>query len=262
MDFSKSLILLFFLVFSSLAYSKDCDEIKQLFLSETQTQSDIDEFKSSVNNDNQCLKNLMGILYYQGKFFPKDQDRAEQIFLDLSNKGYPESQYNYAWLQTKKNIENPEAILGLILGINTRYIIDKKNGHLASKSRDLGREYIDKLEQDSNYCSITTCDSKEKIYKPDEVARFKSNFEDVIQNITISGFENIQAQTAKRKENENEIVVILGLGLAAYKLRAAGGFRGAGGNSGVPYDITTNPNYNWHAPQFCCNPYLFSSPVY
>jgi organic radical activating enzyme len=59
-----------------------------------------------------------------------DQKKAEEIFYSLSNKDYPEAQFNFAWAMSKKDDQNPKDVINLALGIHHKYISDKKNNHI------------------------------------------------------------------------------------------------------------------------------------
>jgi hypothetical protein len=196
----KIILILFLLFFGNFAVAKDCNELKTVFFNTTQTQNDLDDFKKGVDANDLCYKNLMGVLLYEGLYFPKDIPRAESIFFDLSNKGNPEAQFNFAWVQSKKPDQNPNDVLYLLLGIHSKYIADVDNAHLSTKARNYGRMFLNDLGT----------------AKFGDTTKLKDDFENSIRK-TIIDF-SISAQTRKDKINQNtdNLVAVFSIGLAVY----------------------------------------------
>lgn len=196
----KTILILLFLFFSSFAFAKDCNELKTVFLNKSQTQKDIDEFKKGVDEGDLCFKNLMGVMLYEGIFFTQDIPRAESIFFDLSNKGNPEAQFNFAWVQSKKQEQNPRDITYLLLGIHSKYISDINNAHLSTKARDLGRIYLRDLPSG----------------KYGDTSKLRDDFESSIKKTIIDFSISVQTRKDRINQNTDNLVSILSIGLAVY----------------------------------------------
>lgn len=214
LSFSSFSFLLLFFTFSALA--KDCNELKTVFFNTTQTQNDLDDFKKGVDTNDLCYKNLMGVLLYEGLYFPKDIPRAESIFFDLSNKGNPEAQFNFAWAMSKKDDQNPTDVINLVLGIHYKYISDKKNNHLSSKARDLGRFYLAELPNKIYHCSLDDCKYPISKITASAVIELKGTFEDAIKISTLRHVDAIEKRSAEIKENTDNLVAVFSIGLAVY----------------------------------------------
>jgi len=240
-------------LFISNSYSRECEEIKKAFLSDLKpTDQDISEFKAGVETGNQCLRNLMGILLYEGKFFPKDEEEARKIFYTLSNNNYPESQFNLAWILSKDDNQDPQMVTNILLGIHAKYISDSKNYHLSVKAKDLGRQYITDLPGRVHDCKVNKCKSFLKNITSESIINLSSNYEEGVSNITIDTGKRLQQAEAKSKANEDAIFAILMIGAATYSIASSAYVRPAATSSvppgfGQPW---MQPGYNWHFPQF------------
>ena len=215
LSFSNFSFILLFIACAALG--KDCEDVKKILLSDAQISAeDKTIFNKGVEAQDSCYLNLMGILLYEGKHFDKDQKKAEEIFYSLSNKDYPEAQFNFAWAMSKKDDQNPKDVINLALGIHQKYISDKKNNHLSSKARDLGRLYIDALPQKIYNCTLDKCKYPISKITPSAISELKTTFEDAIKISTLEHADAIQKRSAEIKENSDTIVAILSLGVMAY----------------------------------------------
>lgn len=204
LDFSK----LFFLIilFSPLgAYSKDCPGLKDSILTNPSSiqDEDLKELNKGVDADNLCFKNILGIMAYKGIHFPQNKDRAQQIFYDLSNKDYPEAQFNFALLLSERDNQNPVEVASLLLGIFNKYLRDTKNIHLALKARDLGYSYVDNLQASPKL-------------KLDDIKDIKEKFENGIKTPSIKFAQDLEAQANASKEQLDNVMMILSIGMLAY----------------------------------------------
>lgn len=251
----KKLAILFLALFffSLKVYSRECEELKKVFLSENKpNEQDIFEFKSGVENGNQCLRNLMGILLYEGKAFPKDELEAKKIFYALSNNNYPESQFNLAWVLSKDDDQDPQLIINMFLGIHAKYIGDSKNYHLSSKAKDLGRQYINNLSGRVHDCKIDKCKSFLRNVTSELIINLSKNYEDGISNATIDAGSRIKQALQEQKATEDMIFTILLIGAATYSISNSAALNNAPSSPAQTWQPWMHPNYNWHFPQFCC----------
>lgn len=246
-------LFVFIFLFSTQSFARECEDIKKSFLSDLKpTDQDISEFKAGVETGNQCLRNLMGILLYEGKFFPKDEEEARKIFYTLSNNNYPESQFNLAWVLSKDDNQDPQMVTNILLGIHAKYIDDKKNYHLSSKAKDLGRDYFKGLPIRIYNCKFSKCKSDLKDLSTDALANLNKNFEEGISNVTIYAGQKITAALQDQKATEDAIFTILLIGAATYSI-ASSAYVTPAAPSSVPPGFGQpwmQPNYNWHFPQF------------
>jgi len=248
LSFNKLLLCFLCLLAPSLVFSKECSEIRKIFLSEVRpNELEIKEFEKGVAEDNLCFKNLMGVLFYEGKFFDKNQKRAEQIFYDLSNKNYPEAQFNFAWTMTKRDDQNPENVVTLLLGIFSKYVDDPINSHLASKTRDLGRLYIEELRQKNINCSKDSkCPPFYKSLSYSKIEEMKNAFELNIKDATFKAagtfLENKRLEEDRVRERDDIIIGILSLGMLAYSLSSSP--RTVSPRANIPSG-GTNPWFNY-----------------
>jgi hypothetical protein len=196
----KIFLTLFFMFFCNFSFSKDCNELKSVFLDKSQTQNDMDEFKKGVDAGDLCHKNLMGVLLYEGIFFPQDISRAESIFFDLSNKGNPEAQFNFAWIQSKKADQNPNDVVYLLLGIHSKYISDVDNAHLSTKARNYGRIYLRDLPSG----------------KYGDTNKLRDDFESSVKKTILDFSSAIQTRKDRINQNTDNLVAVFSIGLAVY----------------------------------------------
>ena len=212
---NKLILILILILFSTEVFAKDCIDLKNSFLN-LNNYTDIGLLEEGVAKDDLCLKNLMGVMIYRGIYFQKDEDRAEKIFYDLSNKKFPESQFNFALVLTKKKNQKPEDIIFLLLGIYSSYIEDRSNSHIASLARDLGRQFIQNL--------TIPLDKKSEI---------ETKFEDAIKTSQFNVAQNRFSLVRVSREKFDTFMTFVSLGALAYGV-------GSSLNSPAPY------NPQWH----------------
>ena len=242
LSFSSFSVVLLFIACTALG--RDCEDVKKTLLSDSQVSAeDKATFNTGVEAQDSCYLNLMGILLYEGKHFDKDQKKAEEIFYQLSNKDYPEAQFNFAWAMSKKDDQNPGDIINLALGIHHKYISDKKNNHLSSKARDLGRFYIDTLPQKIYNCSLDKCKYPISKTSLSAVSELKDTFEDAIKISTLKHADAIEKRSAEIKQNSDTIVAILSLGVMAYSIGSQS--YSAPGTGAAPPPSGPNPWFNY-----------------
>lgn len=242
LSFSSFLIVLLFASFN--VFSKECEDVKKTLLSDAQASlEDKTNFNKGVEAQDACYLNLMGILLYEGKHFGKDQKKAEEIFYTLSNKDYPDAQFNFAWAMSKKEDQNPKDIINLALGIHHKFISDKKNNYLSSRARDLGRIYIETLPQKISNCSLDNCKFPISKITVSEVNELKASFEDAIKASTINHVDAIEKRSAEIKKNSDTIVAILSIGVMAYGAASASSYSGGNPTTNIPSG--PNPWYNY-----------------
>lgn len=216
-SFNKAYFLLLFFAFN--AFGKGCEEIKKNLLSDAQISAeDKVIFNKGIESQDNCYLNLMGILLYEGKFFDQDKKKAEEIFYQLSSKDYPEAQFNFAWAMTKKEDQNPNDVIKLLLGIHHKYINNREKIHLSSKARDLGRSYLRELPHKIYNCSLDKCTYPISKFTLAFLDEMKVNFEESIKATTVNYIGALENRTAEIKGNTDTIFAILSLGAMAYSM--------------------------------------------
>ncbi len=252
LNYSRFFLTLFiFLVFSSFVNADECEVYRRKFLVENKfSDSDMKIFKVEVDQDkSHCLKNLLGVMFYKGIYFEQDAVRAERIFYDLSDKGYPESTLNFASLLTKKLDQNPEDVLVLLLGLYKSNATDKLNSHLATKARDLARSYIEKLPDmlsrchgnESKYCSSQMINLKNA-----DVISLTTAFELSLRNLQAEVALNSINETRSAREKVDNIMSILALGLVAYNIANLAQIKGSSVTSAPSTSGNQNPWFNYN----------------
>lgn len=217
LSFNRFSFLLIFFAFS--AFGKDCEEIKKNLLTDTQLSAeDKVTINKGIESKDSCYLNLMGTFLYEGKFFDKDQTKAEEIFYALSKKDYPEAQFNFAWAMTKKDDQNPNDVMNLLLGIHHKYINNREKIHLSSKARDLGRRYLAELPNKIYHCSLDKCKFPISKFTEASVEEMRVNFEESIKVSTINYIDALEKHAYEIKNNTDTLVAILSLGAMAYSM--------------------------------------------
>lgn len=181
------------------AESYECEQLntklKNIPLSDKQISEVLLDLSSAVEGGDVCAKNILGRLLYQGSLIAHDPQRATAIFSDLSNKGFPPSQFNLAFVLTQNPAQDPEPVVRLLQGIYIKHIDDRKYAYLALKAKELGRNYIGSLTGERN----------EKLL---------DEFESSIREATIKTAIRIRQRTTDRENRENTIVGLIMLGVA------------------------------------------------
>jgi len=198
----RNTLLFLFLAFSLSAFANeaDCQSMKEYFVVKRDDKNELNrrflELDKRVKDNEQCAKNLLGRLYFEGVNVDKDFDRAHAIFFDLANNAYPPAQFNLAFVLSKKTEVEPEIVLNLLQGLIVRYSGLYDYGYLARKARDFGREYLGELDEDKQV----------KLTPP---------FEDLIRESTINAAIQIRNNTRARNEKEDDIMAMLTIGVYA-----------------------------------------------
>lgn len=221
LNFNKFACVFFGLLFSINSFARDCESLKTTILeSSSYQETDIKELKAGVDADNLCMKNLMGIMIYNGFYFPKDYDRAEDIFSDLANKNYPEAQFNFALVMTKKLDQDPNVITSLLVGIYYKYADDKRNSHLASRAKTLGHKYTESLSDIASVCldKNTKCSEKMTSLSTSDIQRIQYDFNNLIRDAQFDVASKRLKLTNDTKEQANTLFTILSLGLMVHSL--------------------------------------------
>jgi len=246
-NFSKFLFLFLFISFSS--FAKDCSELKKSILSDNSYQdSDIKELQKGVEANNECMKNLMGIMLYNGFYFPQDKIRGEKIFYDLSNSNYPEAQFNFALAMTKRTDQDPNNVITLISGIYYKYAEDRNVSHLSSLSRDLGRKYIESLKSLVNLCNenkkiFGECNSNLRSLSESNINQISSTYENTIRDAQTIVANKRLALSAETKDQADTFVAILSIGMMVHSLSSMP--NGVGGASAPNIPSGPNPWFNY-----------------
>lgn len=213
------------IVFSAESQSSECNYFRQKFLNENLfNDSDIAKFRSEIEKeDNLCFKNLMGIMIYKGLYFEEDKPRAEKIFYDLSNREYPESTLNFAMLMSQRFDQNPENVIVLLLGIYKKYARDKENSHLASKARNIARNYIEKLPDLSKKCTENQnpdCSNELLKLTTIDIENLSKSFETALIDLQAEVAVKSISETKQAREKVDNVMSILSIGLMAYNMAA------------------------------------------
>lgn len=223
LSFNNLVFILVVTLFALTAQASECLYFKQKFLTDNQfNEIDISKFKEKIEQeDNLCLKNLMGIMIYKGLYFDKDQLRAEMIFYDLSNREYPESTLNFAMLMSQRLDQNPGNVIALLLGVYKKYARDKENSHLATKARNIARNYIEKLPEILKKCTEEkdlNCNKELLVLKTTDIQNIVSSFENALVDLQAEVAVKSINETKQARQNADNVMAILSLGLAAYNI--------------------------------------------
>jgi hypothetical protein len=245
----SNLFFIAFLFFSHISLSEECTSVKDKILSQADfSQANLASLKIGVDSDNQCFKNLMGIMLYNGLYFDKDEDRAEKIFYDLSNKDYPEAQFNFGLALTKKHDQDPENVIVLLLGIYKKYGgSDKAESHLASKARNLARFYVDNLNS-----LVADCKNKTAKCSKDFSAINDNTIQNISNKLEVS-LSNSQFEIATDAVNKSkaffqkydDVMTIVAIGTLVYGVTAASSYSGGGGAGAPSTPSGSNPWFNY-----------------
>jgi hypothetical protein len=246
-NFNK-IIYIFLLPLSLNLFAKDCSELKQTILSKSYLDSDIKELQIGVEANNECMKNLFGIMLYNGIHFPEDQNRAEKIFYDLSEKNYPEAQFNFALTMTKRTDQDPFNVINLISGIFFKYAEDRKVSHLSSLARDLGRRYTESFRDLSNKCNenkyaFNKCDPKLRALTQEDINTLTLKYEETIRDAQVIISNNRIQFAAKSRDQADTLMAILAIGALVYGVSSASNYSGGASAPNIPSG--PNPWFNY-----------------
>lgn len=217
----SNLILLLLLLLPNQLLARECDSLKLVFL-KNNTYQDIDiiDLKNGIDSGDMCIKNLMGVMLYNGIYFDKNSERAEEIFADLSDKNYPESQFNFALSMTRKLDQDPSVVTGLILGIYYKYADDRKNSNLSSLAKKLGSKYTENLPELINGCALNknTCGKKLSSLNLEDAQLIARTFEESIRDAQFKVATDRLKLSHDTKNQADNIFGLLSIGLAVSQL--------------------------------------------
>jgi len=222
----KIFILFCFCIFSMNVFANeaDCQSMKEYFVVKRENKDELNrrfmELDRRVKDNEQCAKNLLGRVYFEGVNVEKDIDRAHAIFFDLANTAYPPAQFNLAFVLSKKPEAEPEIILNLLQGLIVRYTGLYDYGYIALKARDFGREYLGELSND-----------KQVTLSPP--------FESLVRETTTNAAIQIRNKTIATNERNDNIAAMLSLGMT-----------GAAFGSKLGTSLSNSRNVSVPTPQF------------
>ena len=195
----KLSLLLTALTSAGLCFADACDDMKaevnNLTKSSTNLNASISKIESKALNGDNCAKNIIGRLFYEGKIVGKDRARAKAIFADLTNLGYAPSSFNLAFAISEEDNPNLELISNLLVGIYSKFITDKENSAIASKARDFGYDFFASMNSETG-------------------RNAKLQFEESIKFANLDGGATLRRQSAEMKQKEEAVVSILMMGMA------------------------------------------------
>tara|TARA_R110002020_G_scaffold313178_2_gene528497 strand:+ start:216 stop:1001 length:786 start_codon:yes stop_codon:yes gene_type:complete len=232
------------LLFVNLSLAKECKEIKEKIISKTPLVQDEKKIintyikniqNSSVNAQSLCFENLVGTLLYKGLYLEQDKMKAEQLFYKLSNSGYADAQFNFAFTMSKRDDQNPEDVIALMLGVYWTNISNQETSHLSEKTRIILINYLKNLYTKFPNLEQTEINKiREKTHKAlsDNYKKIaKTNNPGLVKDIKDNTWDNI--------------MFVVGVGVIAYNLSMPNSnFSGTNTNtfSSAPQ---TNPWFKW-----------------
>ena len=200
-------------VLSTNLFAGECEDLKYQILEQKNTSHEnLEKLNKGIQTENLCFKNLMGVMFYEGIYFPKDIKRSEEIFYDLSNKNYPESQFNFAFLLTQRTNISPDKVIPLLFGIYATYLFDHQNSHLASKSRILLDQYVVTLRNEKTKRSLSD----------QEIDVIDIKIHESLTKYNIDYAAQKQKIVIENKVKTDAIMAFIGIGLIAYNLSSIG----------------------------------------
>ena len=212
LNFSRNVFFIL-VVLSANLFADECEGLKHQILEQKNTSHEnLEKLNKGIQTENLCFKNLMGVMFYEGIYFPKDINRSEKIFYDLSGKNYPESQFNLAFLLTQRTNIPPDKVIPLLFGIYATYLFDHENSHLASKSRILLDQYVGTLRNEKTSRSLSDR----------EIDAIDIKIHDSLTKYNIDYAAKKQKIVFENKERTDAIMAFIGIGLIAYNLSSIG----------------------------------------
>ena len=212
------------------------------------------ELKKQAEDKDLCNLNVIGKMLYQGNYFDKNVEAAENLFYFLSNKDYPEAQFNFSLLASKNLSHNPQDIINLLLGIYAKYISDSEYSHLSTKAKLLLEGYVGNLKNTITDCAQVkmkgnTCHpafsklthaGAQELYLSANNALIKTN---------MNFYKTMAIGTQRQKEKWDTIMTIVSIGALAYSLSAPS--YSSPGTSYAPSDpcggfLTAGCGFEWN----------------
>lgn len=216
MKFSAATLLVFLnFVFSALSYGgeSDCDQLRKIVNSREVLSSEAKKelfinLNHLIQKDEYCAKNLLGRVYFEGLIVPQSKEKAQGIFYDLSEKNYPPAFYNLAYFFITENKGDPAVNMDLLHGLIIKYSGDADWGYISASSRELGWDYLSKLEQ-SNISREALIELKEQ---------HKGITEKNINELA----EAVKNRTKEVKSQSDAIMAVVAVGAAAVAITRTG----------------------------------------
>lgn len=244
---------------SSYGGESNCDQLKKTINSKEHLNLELkskffDNLNSLIQQNENCAKNLLGRIYFEGVLIPQDKEKAQGIFYDLAEKEYPPGFYNLAYFFITENKGDPAVNMDLLHGLMIKYSGDADWGYLSANSRELGWDYLRKLEKTS--------------LNKDLLLELKEQHKNITEKNINELAEAVKNRTKEIKGQSDAIMAVLAIGTAAIAISRSGllASQGAGyGSSRLPTTMYlpsgSNPRFYQFMPT--ANPgILYGVPIY
>jgi len=255
--FNRLLILIIF--FASPVFSFECEVLKdKVLVKKNLTSDEIEHIKIKIKADDLCFQNLVGIMTYVGNYYPKDKLKAAQIFHQLSQKNYPDAEFNFAMAATKRLDQIPEDVLVYIVGIYHKYAGSGNRGvwgrtetDISILAKNLGKKYIKSLNSLSEQCNKNdSCSLEMKNLDAKKINSIEKDFYVAINNASQDiGIKRLNF-SQESKSKADTLVLVLSLGAAAYALSSSYNYNYTSTNS----TVNSNACGGWFRCGFKWNP--------
>ena len=259
--FNRLLILIIF--FASPVFSFECEVLKdKVLVKKNLTSDEIEHIKIKIKADDLCFQNLVGIMTYVGNYYPKDKLKAAQIFHQLSQKNYPDAEFNYAMAATKRLDQIPEDVLVYIVGIYHKYAGSGNRGigryhggdteiEISILAKNLGKKYIKSLNSLSEQCNKNdSCTLEMKNLDAKKIKSIEKDFYVAINNASQDIGIKRYNLSQESKSKADTLVLVLSLGAAAYALSSSYNYNYTSTNS----TVNSNACGGWFRCGFEWNP--------
>lgn len=253
------MLILFMISMPSHSVESDCVELKKVVNTKEvltiETKKEFfEKLNSLIQKKENCAKNLLGRIYFEGLLVPQDKEKAQGIFYDLAENEYPPGFYNLAYFFVTQNKGDPAVNMNLLHGLMIKYSGDVEWGYISANSRELGWDYLRKLEEVSF--------NKETLLELHE--QHKSITEKNINELA----EAVKNRTKEIKSQSDAIMAVVAIGTAAVAISRSGILAGQGagyGSNRLPSTMYlpsgSNPRFYQFMPT--ANPgILYGVPIY
>jgi len=207
----KKTLLLLALIFANISFAaeSECLSLKnkikiQAASSIVERAPILGEVAKLISNSENCAKNILGRLHYEGVYLIKNVEQAHAIFYDLSQQGYPPAIYNLAYLSIKEKRESPEEIVNLLHGLMVKFHNDSQWGYIAANARELAGDYIQDLR-------TSNLSYERKTILQEQHQRLAAE-------ITSHLADLVKARTSEVREQTDAIATVLMAGVAAHSI--------------------------------------------
>ena len=237
----------------------DCDSLKKVLNAKEIVGIDekkvfFEKLNSLILNNENCAKNLLGRIYFEGGIVSQNKDKAQGIFYDLAEKEYPPGLYNLAYFFITQSKGDPAVNMDLLHGLMIKYSGDADWGYISANSRELGWDYLNKLEQSDI--------GREKLFELK--AQHKSISEKNINELA----EAVKSRAREVRSQSDAIMAVVAVGAAAAAITRSGLLAPSGGgysSSRLPTTMYlpsgSNPRFYQFMPT--SNPgILYGVPIY